>query len=78
MGRAHCIVDESLRQRLYDHGARHGMVVVNDSPWDNHGNRLVQVMSDALSPGYHGQQAIIADLDDGGFRFKTDDYAYES
>lgn len=76
MGRAHCIVDELLRQRLYEHGAKHKMIVVNDHPWDNHGKRLVQVMSDALPPGYHGQQAIIAD--DDGFRFKPDCYAYES
>lgn len=76
MGRAHCIVDPNLRAKLYDHGALHDMIVVNDSPWDNQGKRLVQVMSGALPPGYHGQQAIIAD--DDGFRFKPDMYDYES
>ena len=76
MGTAHILVGEPLRQRLYDHPAKHGVQVIGDTPWDNTGLRLMRILSWQLEPGDNGMQEIICEGD--GFRFKRDEPGYES
>lgn len=78
MGIAYIQVGEPLRQRLYDHPAKHGVQVIDDHPWDNVGTRLLRVLSDKLSPGENGMQEIVCEDDGEGFWFKKYDAGYES
>lgn len=76
MGVAYIQVDEALRQRLYDHPAKHGVQVLDDHPWDNIGTRLMRILSHQLAPGENGMQEIICNGD--GFWFKKYSPGYES